>query len=128
MHRARDRGHYRPRQPEGDRALHQSGGSTETGGFGNGENENTQWPTLRKVSQKTQKAVRDQGGFMWGTNRRGRTLSNDYISLYLQTPSRVGFDRQRIFPALTNRSRPLAESRHMHRETKKAPGVPGLRV
>src|SRR5262249_43905700 len=56
---------------EGDRALHQSGGSTETGGFGNGENENTQWPTLRKVSQKTQKAVRDQGGFMWRTNRRG---------------------------------------------------------
>src|SRR5215831_592150 len=71
VHHARDRGHYRPRQPEGDRALHQSGGSTETGGFGNGENENTQWPTLRKVSQKTQKAVRDQGGFMWRTNRSG---------------------------------------------------------
>src|SRR5262245_27523012 len=71
MRRARDRGHYRPRQPEGDRALHQSGGSTETGGFGNGENEYIQWPTLRKVSQKTQKAVRDQGGFMWRTNRSG---------------------------------------------------------
>src|SRR5262245_8053500 len=71
VHRARDRSHYRPRQPERGRTLYQGCGSTEAGNSGDGENRNACWPTSCKVSQKTQKAVRTQSGFMCRTNWSG---------------------------------------------------------
>src|SRR5262249_29615460 len=46
-------------------------GSTETGGLGDGENKNAQWPTLRRVSQKAKKVVTNQSECTRLTNRRG---------------------------------------------------------
>jgi integrase len=88
LHRAPDSGDHRARQLARDRSLHQgrrpdaSGG----GGHGEGEKENIDWQTRRKVSQKGEKTMKDQCDILVMAPRAGVSLACDFSRLECQTP------------------------------------------
>src|SRR5262249_36814465 len=88
LHRARDRGHHRPREPCGACPLHQGRRPASTGRGCHGQNSNICSQTCRNVCQKGRKSLENQGPKMTDPTRTAPVKANQRLTVANPRPRR----------------------------------------